>query len=90
MEILTTFPHLQHEIQVIRRYEGWSYTKLQLYVIFYLETDWSSIPITMHLNKANETSKYMLYYVQPYSKLHLPLSLTTMLFLHAYSSNITS
>ena len=45
MEILATFPHLQDEIKVIRRYEGWYYTKLVSYVIiFYLKTDWSHIP----------------------------------------------
>ena len=26
MEILATFPHLQDDIKVIRRYEGWYYT----------------------------------------------------------------
>ena len=37
-------PHLQDEIKVIRRYEGWYYTKLVSYVIiFYLETGWSCI-----------------------------------------------
>ena len=44
MEILTTLPHLQDDIKVIRRYESWYYTKLVLYVmILYLETDWSRI-----------------------------------------------
>ena len=44
MEILATLPHLQDDIKVIRRYEGWYYTKLVLYVIIlYLETDWSRI-----------------------------------------------
>ena len=44
MEILATLPHLQDDIKVIRRYEGWYYTKLVLYVmILYLETDWSRI-----------------------------------------------
>ena len=28
MEILATFPHLQDDIKVSRRYEGWYYTKL--------------------------------------------------------------
>ena len=28
MEILTTFPHFQDEKEVIRRYEGWYYTRL--------------------------------------------------------------
>ena len=28
MEILATFPHLQDDIKVIRRYEGWYYTHL--------------------------------------------------------------
>ena len=44
MEILATFPHLQDDIKVIRRYEGWYYTHLVYYYnIFYLETDWSRI-----------------------------------------------
>ena len=45
MEILATFPHLQDDIKVIRRYEGWYYTHLVYYYysIFYLETDWSCI-----------------------------------------------
>ena len=41
MEILTTFPHFQ---EVIRRYEGWYYTRLEsYYIIFHFETDWSRI-----------------------------------------------
>ena len=44
MEILATFPHLQDDIKVIRRYQGWYYTKLVIYIIiFYFETDWSRI-----------------------------------------------
>ena len=44
MEILATFPHLQDDIKVIRRYEGWCYTHLVYYYsIFYFETDWSRI-----------------------------------------------
>ena len=44
MEILATFPHLQDDIKVIRRYEGWYYTHLVYYYrIFYFETDWSRI-----------------------------------------------
>ena len=44
MEILATFPHLQDDIKVIRRYEGWYYTKLVIYMmILYFETDWSRI-----------------------------------------------
>ena len=44
MEILATFPHLQNDIKVIRRYEGWYYTHLVYYYsIFYFETDWSRI-----------------------------------------------
>ena len=31
MEILATFPHLQDDIKVIRRYEGWYYTHLVHY-----------------------------------------------------------
>ena len=30
-EILATFPHLQDDIKVIRRYEGWYYTHLVHY-----------------------------------------------------------
>ena len=41
MEILATFRH--DEIKIIRRYEGWYYTKLYHVIIFYLETDWSRI-----------------------------------------------
>ena len=41
MEILA---HLQDDIKVIRRYEGWYYTKLVIYMmILYFETDWSRI-----------------------------------------------
>ena len=44
MEILATFPHLQDDIKVIRRYEGWYYTHLvHYYTLFQLETDWSRI-----------------------------------------------
>ena len=44
MEILATFPHFQDEKEVIRRYEGWYYTKLEsYYIILYFETDWSCI-----------------------------------------------
>ena len=44
MEILATFPHLQDDIKVIRRYEGWYYTKVVIYMmILYFETDWSRI-----------------------------------------------
>ena len=39
MEILATFPHLQDDIKVSRRYEGWYYTKLvSYYIIFYPPT----------------------------------------------------
>ena len=44
MEILSTFPHLQDNIKVIRRYEGWYNTRLvSYYIIFHFETDWSRI-----------------------------------------------
>ena len=35
MEILATFPHLQDEIEIIRRYEGLYYTKLVSYMLSY-------------------------------------------------------
>ena len=35
MEILATFPHLQDDIKVIRKYEGWYYTKLVSYDMLY-------------------------------------------------------
>ena len=38
METLATFPHLQYDIKMSRRYEGWYYPKW----ILYLETDWSA------------------------------------------------
>ena len=37
LEILATFPHFQDEKEVIRRYEGWYYTKLEpYYIILYI------------------------------------------------------
>ena len=39
-----TFPNLQDNIKVIRRYEGWYYTRLVSYYIkFRFENDWSRI-----------------------------------------------
>ena len=35
MEILATFPHLQDDIKVIRRYDGWYYTHLVHYYTLY-------------------------------------------------------
>ena len=32
MEILATFSHLVDDIKMIRRYEGWYYTKLVIYM----------------------------------------------------------
>ena len=57
MEILATFPHLQDDIKVIRRYEGWYYTHLIYYYnIFYLETDWSRIRPLPSTNLMNLSS----------------------------------
>ena len=42
-----SFPRLQDEIQVIRRYEGLYYTKLQSHVIFYLESRIYPLPSTI-------------------------------------------
>ena len=44
MDILYMFYHFQDPIKVIRRYEGYHYTRLEsYYIIFYFETDWSRI-----------------------------------------------
>ena len=44
MAILTIFLQLQDNIKLIRRYEGWYYTRLvSYYIIFHFETDWSRI-----------------------------------------------
>ena len=44
MKILAYIPNLQDDIKVIRRYEGWYYTKIVIYIIIlYFETDWSHI-----------------------------------------------
>ena len=44
IEILTIFPQLQANIELIRRYEGCYYTRLvSYYIIFDFETDWSRI-----------------------------------------------
>ena len=42
--ILAGFPQLQANTKLIRRYEGWYYTRLvSYYIIFHFETDWSRI-----------------------------------------------
>ena len=44
IEILATFPHLQNNIKLMRKYDGWYYTNLVYsYNMFYFETDWSRI-----------------------------------------------
>ena len=44
MKILAYIPNLQDDIKVIRRYKGWYYTKIVIYIIIlYFETDWSHI-----------------------------------------------
>ena len=72
MAILHTFLHLQDNIKVIRRYEGWYYTRLvSYYIIFRFETDWSRIrPLpTTTLTKL----------VLSYGQLYVTLSRTTVL-----------
>ena len=39
---MALFPQLQANIKLIRRYEGWYYTRLVSYIIFHFETDWSA------------------------------------------------
>ena len=66
MEILATLPHLQDDIKVIRRYEGWYYTKLVLYVMkLYLETDWSRIRPLPSTNLAVKISTFILRKFNP-------------------------
>ena len=44
MEILYTFNHLQDNMKMMRRYEGWYYTKFySYYIILYFESDWIHI-----------------------------------------------
>ena len=59
MEILATFPHFQDEKEVIRRYEGWYYTKLEsYYIILYFETDWSHIRPLPSTTFTNHSKQY--------------------------------
>ena len=44
MEILATFPQLQDKINMIRRYEGWYYTKAVLYVTIIISfRNWTKV-----------------------------------------------
>ena len=64
MEILATFPHFQDEKEVIRRYEGWYYTRLQsYYIIFHFETHWSHIrPLPSTILKQKDLPKAYCYF----------------------------